>query len=82
MAGNQDYAEFFSDQHHTALGRPAQLSQQFRMTGIVIAGVLENALADRSGGHGIGDTGEGKLRRYDDVAVGRMTPGLGRTARP
>src|SRR5262249_44423033 len=61
VAGNQNYPELFPDEHHAALGRAAELSQQFRMTRIVIAGILENAFADGSGGHSIGDAGERKL---------------------
>src|SRR5262245_49799091 len=51
------------------------------MTGVVVAGVLKNALADGSGGDSIDDTGQSELGGYDDVPVGRMTASFGGTAR-
>src|SRR4029450_1491500 len=81
VAGNQNYAELFPNQHHAALGRSTQFSQQLRMSGVVMARVLKNTLADGGGGHSIDDAGESKLGCYDDVPVGRMATGSGRAAR-
>src|SRR5215475_13762902 len=51
------------------------------MTGVVVAGVLKNALADGGGGDSIDDMGQSQLGGYDDVPVGRVTAGFGGRAR-
>jgi hypothetical protein len=77
MAGYRHDAKFFSDQHHAALGGPAQLSKQLGMAGIIVTRVLENPLADGSRCHGIGNSGQGELGGYNNVPVRGMATRFG-----
>src|SRR5215203_3267628 len=72
MAGHRDDAQLISDQHHTALGRAAKLAKQFGMTGIVIAGVDENVLADGRGGDGVSNTRKREFGSDANVAERTM----------
>ena len=76
------HAKLGPDEHHAALGRTAQFGQQFRMTGIIVARVDEDALADRRRGHGIGDLRQRQFSRDANIAKRAMAAVSGWLAWP
>src|SRR5215468_1630291 len=75
---DQNYPQFPSDKHHATLASAAQLSEQFGVTGIVVASELKTAFTDRCRRYRASDSRKRQLSGNIDIAICRVSTRLRR----